>query len=167
MPLKIIFPAEIGNLLKGSDILNQTARHYYVLKTNNETKKSQKTKIGGIMTPITLTAGDIIIPAELNDSRASKELISRLPYTVRLHKYAHDYCGVMSDPLPYDKKDLCNGWQNGDLAFAADGGYFAILYKDEEISQQFGNLVTLGKMNEAPSVMDTLDAEITLKIELK
>ena len=119
------------------------------------------------MTPINMTAGDIIIPAVLNDSRASRELIGRLPYTVRLHRYAHDYCGVMNDPLPYDKEDLRNGWQNGDIAFAADGSYFAILYKDEEISQQFGNLVTLGKINEAPSVMDTLDAEISLKIELK
>ena len=118
-------------------------------------------------TEITLTAGDTIIPAVLNDSRASRELITRLPFTVRLHKYEHDYCGVMESPLPYGKEDLHNGWQNGDIAFAADGGYFAVLYKDEEISQQFGNLVTLGKINESPSVMDTLDAEISLKIELK
>jgi hypothetical protein len=118
-------------------------------------------------TEITLAAGDTIIPAVLNDSRASRELINRLPYTVKLHRYEHDYCGVMDTPLPYDKEDLQNGWQNGDIAFAADGSYFAVLYKDEEISQQFGNLVTLGKINEAPSVMDTLDAGISLKIELK
>ena len=119
------------------------------------------------MTPITLTAGDTIIPAVLNDSRASRDLISRLPYTVRLHKYEHDYCGVMDTPLSYDKDDLRHGWQNGDIAFAADGSYFAILYKDEEISHQFGNLVTLGKINGSLSVMDMLNAEISLKIELK
>ena len=72
----------------------------------------------------------------------------------------------MDSPLPYDKKDLRNGWQNGDIAFAADGSYFAVLYKDEEISQQFGNLVTLGKISEAPSVMDTLETEISLRIEI-
>lgn len=128
---------------------------------------SSKRQCGGNWTEIALTAGDTIIPAVLNDSRASKELISRLPYTVRLHKYEHDYCGVMGAPLPYDKDDLRIGWQNGDIAFAADGSYFAILYKDEDISHQFGNLVPLGKINEVPSVMDTLNAEISLRIELK
>ncbi len=73
----------------------------------------------------------------------------------------------MDNPLPYDKEDLQNGWQNGDIAFAADGSYFAVLYKDEEISQQFGNLVTLGKISENPSIMDTLDSGISLRIELK
>ena len=121
----------------------------------------------GNWTEITLTAGSTIIPAVLNDSRASRELITRLPCTVRLHKYEHDFCGVMDTLLPYDKEDLRNGWQNGDIAFAADGTYFAVLYKDEEISQQFGNLVTLGKIKGPPSVMDTLDAEISLRIELK
>lgn len=121
----------------------------------------------GNWTEITLTAGDKAIPAVLNDSRASRELINRLPCTMRLHRYEHDYCGVMGSPLPYGEEDLQNGWQNGDIAFAADGGYFAVLYKDEEISQKFGNLVTLGKINEAPSVMELLDAEISLKIELK
>ena len=38
-----------------------------------------------------------------------------MPYTVRLHKYAHDYCGVMNEPLPYDAEDLHNGWLNGDI----------------------------------------------------
>ena len=75
--------------------------------------------------------------------------------------------GSWTPPLSYDKDDLCYGWQNGDIAFASDGSYFAILYKDEEISHQFGNLVTLGKINGSPSVMDTLNAEILLKIELK
>lgn len=65
----------------------------------------------GNWTEITLTAGDTIIPAVLNDSRASRELITRLPFTVRLHKYEHDYCGVMDTPLSYDKEDLRNSQQ--------------------------------------------------------
>ena len=46
-------------------------------------------------TKITLTVGAAVIPAVLNDSKSAKALIARLPYTVRLQKYAHDYCGVM------------------------------------------------------------------------
>ena len=116
---------------------------------------------------ITLSAGGKTIPAILNTSLASKELISRLPYTVDLHRYEHDYCGVMGSPLPYNKEDLKNGWKNGEIAFAADGGYFAILYKDEEISMQFGNLVALGQLCEDPLVMETLPARISLTIDLK
>lgn len=74
-----------------------------------------------IMTPIILTAGGTAIPAELNDSTASQELISRLPYTIELHRYEHDYCGMMDRPLSYNGEDLKNGWKNGGIAFAADG----------------------------------------------
>ena len=62
--------------------------------------------------------------------------------------------------------DLRNGWLNGDIAFAVDGSYFTILYKDEEISQQYENLVTLGRISVEPSVMDDFANEISLTIEL-
>ena len=116
---------------------------------------------------ITLQVGNTVIPAMLNDSRSAQELVGRLPYTVRLHKYAHDYCGVMDEPLSYDEKDIHNGWVNGDIVFAADGNYLTILYKDEEISQQFGNLVTLGRITAPLSIMDRLDDAISLRIELE
>ena len=139
------------------------------MKNNPLNKYSSATtspgKVGGV--GITLTVGSTVIPALLNDSRSSRELLARLPFTVRLNKYAHDYCGVMNEPLSYDEKDLRNGWSNGDIAFAAEGNYFAILYKDEEISQQFGNLVTLGKVNAPLDVMDALSDEISVRIELR
>lgn len=117
-------------------------------------------------TPIKLVVGETEISAVLNDSRSSRELVDRLPLSLRLQKYDHDYCGMMAEPLPYDKTDLSNGWANGDISFDAGGNYFAILYKDEEISQQFGNLVTLGRITAPLSVMETLDQEITVRIEL-
>jgi len=40
------------------------------------------------------------------------------------------------------------------------------LYKDEDISQQFGYQVNLGVINAPLSVMDTLSDDITIKIEL-
>jgi len=118
-------------------------------------------------TEVILNTGDTVIPAVLNDSRSSRELIERLPYTVKINKYEHDYCGIMNDPLSYNKKDLHSGWKNGDIAFAANGSYFAILYKDEEISEDFDNLVTLGKLGVNPSIMGTLNSSISVTIELK
>lgn len=118
-------------------------------------------------TPIKLIAGDTEIPAVLNDSTPSRALLSKLPYTVRLQRYEHDYCGVMGEALPYDDSELRSGWTNGDIAFAVSGSYFAILYKDEEISGQFDGMVTMGGLSCDPSVMETLDGSISLTIELQ
>lgn len=118
-------------------------------------------------TDIQLIVGETVIPAVLNDSKPAQALLAKLPYTVRLQRYEHDFCGVMSDSLPYDKTSLRSGWKNGDIAYAVDGNYFAILYKDEEISQQFDGMVTMGALDCEPSIMETLNGSISVRIELK
>lgn len=118
-------------------------------------------------TKVILIIGETEIPAFLNDSKPSKALLAKLPYTVNLQRYEHDYCGVMGEPLPYDRAELRSGWKNGDIAFAVSGNYFAILYKDEEISQQFDGMVTMGALGCDPAVMGTLDGAISVRIELK
>jgi hypothetical protein len=132
----------------------------------NEKKDGHATRTIENGTKIKLTVGDAVIPAVLNDSKSAKALIARLPHTVRLQKYAHDYCGVMRDPLPYDERDARKGWLNGDIAFAVDGNYFTILYKDEEISRQYDGIVTLGVLDAPLAIMDTLEASISVSIEL-
>jgi hypothetical protein len=142
--------------------------------TNVVTKKEKKT--AGISdmatrviengTAITLTIGDTVIPATLNNSTSSKELISRLPYTVHVSKYAHDYCGVMKEPLKYDEADVHNGWMNGDIDFARDANYFTILYEDEETSKQFGDQINLGKIDNDLSVIKGLGSSIDILIQL-
>lgn len=118
-------------------------------------------------TDIKLIVGGTEIPAVLNDSEPAKALLDKLPYTVRLQRYEHDYCGVMGEALPYDAATLRSGWSNGDIAFAVDGNYFAILYKDEEISQQFDGMVTMGRLACPPAIMETLDGSIAVRIEWK
>lgn len=117
-------------------------------------------------TTIQLVVGDTVIPAVLNNSKSSQALIAKLPYTVRLQRYEHDYCGVMNELLPYDKKDMRNGWLNGDVSFAVNGNYFTILYKDEEMSEKFDGIVNMGVLTAPLSVMDTLDSSISMRIEL-
>lgn len=117
-------------------------------------------------TPITLTIGTTVISATLNSSRPAQALLAMLPYTVRLQRYEHDYCGVMNDTLPYDRASLRSGWTNGDIAYAVNGSYFAILYKDEEISMQYDSMVTMGRLTVAPEIMETLPAGIAVTIEL-
>lgn len=118
-------------------------------------------------TLVRLVVGETVIPAVLNDSTSSKALIARLPYTVQLQRYPHDYCGVMDKPLPYDEQDLKSGWLNGDIAFAVSGNYFTILYRDEDISGQFDGIVNMGVLRAPLSVMDTLDETVSVRIELE
>jgi hypothetical protein len=117
-------------------------------------------------TPVRLVVGSTVIPAFLNDSTAAQALLDRLPYTVRLQRYEHDYCGVMDSPLPYDRASLRSGWTNGDIAYAVSGSYFAILYKDEEISMDYDGMVTMGALSAPPEIMDTLAPGISVTIEL-
>lgn len=117
-------------------------------------------------TKVNIIIGDIVIPATLNDGMTAKALISRLPFTMKLRKYAHDYCGVMENPLPYDEKDVHYGWLNGDIDFARDGNYFTILYEDEEKSKQYGHQINIGKIDGPLSVIKNMPREIELRIEL-
>lgn len=135
--------------------------------TEKETKGSNmSTRVIENGTAIKLTIGDTVIPATLNNSTSAKELISRLPYTVSLNRFSHDYCGVMEDPLKYDEKDVHNGWMNGDIDFARDADYFTILFEDEEKSQQFGDQVNIGKLDGDLSVIKGLGSSIDILIQL-
>ena len=42
-------------------------------------------------TAITLTVGETVLEAYLNDNRTARALISRLPVTVTLNRGSHDY----------------------------------------------------------------------------
>lgn len=116
-------------------------------------------------TKVKLIVGETVIPAILNESTPAQALLDKLPYTVRLQRYEHDYCGVMKEALPYDSSELQSGWTNGDIAYAVSGDYFAILYKDEEISQDFDGMVTMGALEGDPGIMETLDGSIAVRIE--
>jgi len=115
-------------------------------------------------TPITLTIGNTVIPATLNDGKASKDLLSRLPYTVKLRHFTHDYCGVMKEPLSYDEKDVHNGWMNGDIDFATDGNYFTILCSPlvlfyNTYSNSYGGYVKLGYIEDISGLKEALGKE--------
>lgn len=118
-------------------------------------------------TRIVMHFGDTEIPGILNDSTAAQELISMLPYTVRMNRYSHDYCGVMDDPLSdYTEEDVHYGWLNGDIDFAEDGNYFTILFTDEEESTRYGSQVNIGVIDCELERIAALDGSYDVRIEL-
>ncbi|WMW25648.1 cyclophilin-like fold protein [Methanolobus sediminis] len=115
-------------------------------------------------TKINMHFGSTIIPGILNDSEPARELISRLPYTVRASRYEFDVCGVMDEPLSFGDEDLVPGWKNGDIDFTTQGDYFTILFANEE--NCYGEFVNLGVIDCDPSTMNSLNGSFDILIEL-
>ena len=117
-------------------------------------------------TKINMHFGDTIIPGVLNDSDTAKALIEKLPYTVYMNSYSHDFCGLMSDELPYKEDELHYGWLNGDIDYAIDAPYFTILHSDEEHSEQYGPRVNIGVITCELAKIRNLNGDYDVLIEL-
>ncbi len=63
-----------------------------VMQRENPAMPTRVLKTG---TKIRMHFGNTVI-----DSETSKALIARLPVTVRMSRYSHDFCGVPAEPLP-------------------------------------------------------------------
>lgn len=117
-------------------------------------------------TKIKMHFGDTVIPATLNNSETAQALVAMLPYTVRVNRYSHDFCGVMQNPLPYKEENVHFGWLNGDIDFARDSNYFTILFEDEKNSEQYGHQINIGKIDCELSVISNLQGSFDVRIEL-
>lgn len=117
-------------------------------------------------TRINMHFGDTVIPGILNDSTTAQAFIEMLPLTVHESRYSHDFCGSMGKSLPFDEEDERYGWLNGDIAIGTDVPWFTILFADEEISEQYGNLVNIGVIDCELSRISDLDGSYDVLIEL-
>ena len=117
-------------------------------------------------TKINMHFGDTVIPGILNDSDTAKALIEKLPYTVHMNSYSHDFCGVIQDDLPYHEEEVHYGWLNGDIDYAIDAPYFTILHSDEEISEKYGYQVNIGVITCELSKIRDLSGSYDVLIEL-
>jgi hypothetical protein len=117
-------------------------------------------------TKIRIRFGDsAVINGVLNDSETAQALIKKLPYTVRMSRYSHDFCGI-TEELPYKETEVHYGWLNGDIDYAADAPYFTILFKDEENSEQYGCQVNIGVITSPIADIDALHGSYKVTVEL-
>ncbi|MCH5267401.1 MAG: Ig-like domain-containing protein [Lachnospiraceae bacterium] len=117
-------------------------------------------------TKIKMHFGDTVIPAVLNDSVTAKALIKKLPYTIHVERYPEDFCGTMSDELPYKKKALHYGWLDGDIDYAVGTSYFTILHSGEEDSAEYGPRVNIGVITCKLKKIRSLKGDYDVLIEL-
>ena len=133
------------------------------MQTDDPSKPTRVLEEG---TRINMHFGDTVIPGILNDSTTAQAFIEMLPLTVHESRYSHDFCGSMDDFLPFDEEDERYGWLNGDIAIGTDVPWFTILFADEEISEQYGNLVNIGVIDCDLSAISDLQGSYDVLIEL-
>ncbi|WP_314724537.1 cyclophilin-like fold protein [Enterocloster bolteae] len=133
------------------------------MQTDDPSKPTRVLEEG---TRINMHFGDTVIPGILNDSTTAQAFIEMLPMTVHESRYSHDFCGSMDDFLPFDEEDERYGWLNGDIAIGTNVPWFTILFDDEDISEQYGNLVNIGVIDCDLSAISDLNGSYDVLIEL-
>lgn len=133
------------------------------VETESETENTPES---GEQTPVTLTIGDTVLDAYLNDSVPAQSLSAQLPITVSLNDSDNDFCGDHID-IEYSESDVTSGYENGDLTFWTPANNFVIFVSGEENSSGTGDLVKLGHITSPQEALDALEGQIDVTIALK
>ena len=115
---------------------------------------------------INIRIGDVVVPATLNDSETARAFAEKPPLSLKMNNSGLDFCGILPEALPYEAKQVHNGWLNGDIDFATDGNWLAILYAGEEKFETYGHQVNRGKVDCELSRLADLDGTYQVHIEL-
>lgn len=114
-------------------------------------------------THITMTVGDVIITAELDDSETTKEFIATLPRTLTMNRYDdREYYGRIEAIT--ENGEAIPDFTDGDVTYYPAGPSFAVFFAGEERSDQSG-LIRMGKVTSDLSVFDDLGDAIEVQID--
>lgn len=116
-------------------------------------------------TKINLRFGETTVQAELNDTETACAFARKLPTTIYVSGTGIDFCGRMPFDLPYEESQVGHGWTNGDVNYNPGGGWFALLFDDEENSKRYGDQVNMGHVIGQLDVLHELSGSYDLVIE--
>ena len=114
---------------------------------------------------ICLKFGETTVPAELNETETARTFAKRLPVTIRVRGTGIDFCGQMPFDLPHERCQVQCGWSNGDVNYNPGGGWFALLFDDEENSARYGDQVNMGHVTGSLAALHALSGSYDLVIE--
>lgn len=114
-------------------------------------------------TDITLTTGDTVITATLNDSQVSQDFIAMLPVTLPwFRNYGIEYISELSAPLTEDGP-FYTDVQPGDLVYYNPADSITIIYEE---TSSVPTLTYMGEITSDLSVFEGLPDDIELEIAL-
>ncbi|MDY4082395.1 MAG: cyclophilin-like fold protein [Candidatus Metalachnospira sp.] len=116
------------------------------------------------MTNIKITAGNVTIPATLNETVAAKDFITRLPVTVNGSNSGIDICCTLTEGK-FNSVEKQTGWKNGDINVA--DGWLALLYGGQEQSDSYPGMMIVGHIaNEYLDAVANFPASTIITVEL-
>lgn len=114
-------------------------------------------------TEIKLTFSDEIVFAMMDDSETTQAFLERLPLTLSMNRYGErEYYASIAE-LPENGQDIPD-FENGDITYYTAGKSLAIFFGNEENSSQ-GDLIRMGKIISDLGVFDTMEENVSVKIE--
>lgn len=114
---------------------------------------------------ISITVGDTVISAELNDSEAAREFAAALPVTVSMTRMGeHEYYGSLDTPLTHTE-DLQTGYTVGDLAFWTPGDLFAVYFDEPDEAPE--GLMILGRITSDMALFNDMASSVEMQIEFR
>lgn len=124
-------------------------------------------KIDGNETKVKLTVGAVSTTAMLNNTVSARDLISKLPYTVKVSRSSVDYCGILPAPLKNDDAEAQQGWKNGDISYIPGSDYIAFYFGGETGSASSPYIQhIIGKVDDLAAINGWPKGSIEIKIEL-
>lgn len=113
---------------------------------------------------ISMTVGDTVITAALDNSETTQAFLATLPRTLTMNHYGgREYYGRI-EALPESGETMAD-FENGDVTYYPAGPSFAIFFAGEDSSSQ-GGLIRMGKITSDLSVFEALGNSVEIHIEV-
>jgi hypothetical protein len=131
--------------------------------TPEASSSSASREPSGAGTTITITAGDAVITANLNDSQVPRDFAAKLPITLPWFRNAGiEYISELPAPLT-ETGPFYTAVQPGDIVYYNPADSITIIY-EETVSVP--TLTEMGVITSDLSVFDTLPDTVDMRVEL-
>jgi hypothetical protein len=112
-------------------------------------------------TPVTITAGDVVIRASLNDSQVAKDFAAMLPVTLPWFRNAGiEYISELPKPLT-ETGPFYTDVQPGDLVYYNPADSITIIYEE---TSSVPTLTEMGEITSDLSVFDKLPDTVDMRV---
>lgn len=133
----------------------------------NGTQQAMPAPQGESPVEITMTSGNTVIEAELDDSETSLQFIAALPVTLLMKRSDDREYYARIPKLSEHGKAIADD-ENGDVTYYTGGPSFAVFFAKAGKSSQ-ANLIRMGKVTSDLALFEQLgnEAEITVAVKNK
>lgn len=156
----------IGRVESGMELLAEMGDEFEVtmeLADEDVTDTKNETNVQEAIN-ISMTVGDTVVTAALDNSETTQAFLSTLPRTLTMNHYGgREYYGRIEALL--ENGEAIADFENGDVTYYPSGPSLAIFFAGEDSSSQ-GGLIRMGKITSDLSAFEALGDSVEMHIEV-